>query len=39
MKKFVEFANVTGLLTCLGKGAIESQPYLSEVLAYQDNLG
>ena len=39
IKNLVHFANVSGLLTCLGKGAIESQPYYSKVLKFLDIWG
>ena len=34
IEECVKFANVCGLLTCLGEGAIEQQPYYEEVIKF-----
>ena len=38
IKDFVKFASVCGLLTCLGEGAIEQQPYYEKVNKFLGSL-
>ena len=38
IEDYIKFAGVCGLLTCLGEGAIEQQPYYEKVIKFLGSL-